>query len=166
MALLEILKYPDPRLRTVARPVSEVDANFRRMVDDMYETMYHARGVGLAATQVNIHQRFFVMDITEERNQPVCVLNPEIIHSEGKQDDFHGCLSVGSGMGDKIDRAASLRFRGTYLDGKKFEMEAEGLLAICIQHEIDHLNGILFIDHLSRLKRERLLNKIKKSRKE
>lgn len=166
MALLEILKYPDPRLRTVAKPVTEITPEFRRMVDDMYETMYHAHGVGLAATQVNIHLRFFVMDISEERNQPVCIINPEIIQAEGRQDDFHGCLSVGSGMGDKIDRSANLRMRGMYLDGKIFEMDAEGLLAICIQHEIDHLNGKLFIDHLSRLKRERLLSKIKKSRKE
>ena len=166
MALLEILKYPDPRLRTVAEPVTNVDAAFRRTVDDMYETMYHAQGVGLAATQVNIHQRFFVMDVSEERNQPVCIINPEIVHKAGRQDDFHGCLSVGSGMGDKIDRAEIVRLRGTYLDGKTFEMEAEGLLAICFQHEIDHLNGLLFIDHLSRLKRERLLNKIKKSRRE
>lgn len=166
MALLEILKYPDPRLRTVATPVTTIDDAFRRIVDDMYETMYHAQGVGLAATQVNIHQRFFVMDVSEERNKPECIINPEIIHQEGNQDDFHGCLSVGSGMGDKINRAALVRLRAMNLEGKKIEMIGEGLLAICFQHEIDHLNGILFIDHLSRLKRERLLNKIKKSHRE
>lgn len=164
MAILEILKYPDPRLRTVAEPVTQVDDEFRRIVEDMYETMYDAQGVGLAATQVNIHKRFFVMDVSEKRNEPVCIINPEIIKQEGRQDDVHGCLSVGSGMGDKIDRAAYVRLRGMHLDGKIVEMDAEGLLAICFQHEIDHLNGILFIDHLSKLKRDRLLNKIKKSR--
>jgi peptide deformylase len=164
MAILEILKYPDPRLRTVAEPVTNIDDAFRRTVNDMYETMYNAKGVGLAATQVNIHQRFFVMDVSDERDQPVCIINPEIIKQEGTQEDVHGCLSVGSGMGDKIERAAYVRLRGMDLDGKTIEMDAEGLLAICFQHEIDHLNGILFIDHLSKLKRERLLSKLKKSR--
>lgn len=164
MAILEILKYPDPRLRTVAAPVTHIDDAFRRVVNDMYETMYDAKGVGLAATQVNIHQRFFVMDVSDERDQPVCIINPEIIKQEGTQEDVHGCLSVGSGMGDKIERAAYVRLRGMDLDGKTIEMDAEGLLAICFQHEIDHLNGILFIDHLSKLKRDRLLSKIKKSR--
>lgn len=166
MALLEILKYPDPRLRTKAKPVTEVTPEFRAKVEDMYETMYKAQGLGLAATQVNIHERFFVMDISDTRDQPMCVLNPEILHQEGEQEDFHGCLSVGSGMGDKIPRSAKVRMRAMDLDGKTFEMEAEGVVAICIQHEIDHLNGKLFIDHLSKLKRERLLSKIKKSRRE
>lgn len=166
MALLEILKYPDPRLRTVAKPVTDVTPAFRARIEDMYETMYKAQGLGLAATQVNIHERFFVMDISETRDQPMCVLNPEILQQEGEQEDYHGCLSVGSGMGDKIARAAKVRMRGQDLDGKTFEMEAEGVVAICIQHEVDHLNGKLFIDHLSKIKRERLLNKIKKSRRE
>lgn len=166
MALLEILKYPDPRLRTTGKPVTEITPELRQQVKDMYETMYHAQGLGLAGAQVNIHLQLFVMDISDTRDNPICVLNPEILHMEGEQDDYHGCLSVGSGMGDKITRAANVKLRGMDLDGKTFEMDLEGVAAICVQHEIDHLNGMLFIDHLSKLKRERLLEKIKKSRRE
>jgi len=166
MAILEILKYPDPRLRTKAKPVTEITDQLRTQVIDMYETMYKAQGLGLAATQVNIHYRFFVMDISDTRDKPMCVLNPEIMYQEGEQEDYHGCLSVGSGMGDKIARSATLRMRAMDLEGKTFEMDADGVVAICIQHEIDHLNGKLFIDHLSKIKRERLLDKIKKSRRE
>ncbi len=165
MALLEILQFPDPRLRTKAKPVTTVDAAFRRMIDDMYETMYHYQGVGLAATQVNIHQRFFTMDLSEARDQPVCVINPEIISQEGMQYDYHGCLSVGAGISDKIERAAKIRMRWMDLDGKTSEWELEDLGAICIQHEIDHLNGMLFIDHLSKLKQDRIRKKIEKSRR-
>lgn len=164
MALLEILQFPDPRLRTVATPVTKVDDELRRIVDDMYETMYHAQGLGLAGTQVNVHKRLFTMDLSENRNEPVCVLNPEILSKEGKQFDYHGCLSVGAGISDKIERAAKLRLRGMDLDGKTFEWDLEELAAICIQHEVDHLNGILFIDHLSRLKQARVREKIKKFR--
>lgn len=162
MALLEILQFPDPRLRTIATPVTKVDDELRKMVEDMYETMYEKHGLGLAGTQVNIHKQIFTMDLSEERNKPVCVLNPEIISKEGTQYDYHGCLSVGAGVSDKIPRAAKLRLRGMDLDGKPFEWDLEGVAAICIQHEVDHLNGKLFIDHLSRLKFERVRKKIEK----
>lgn len=162
MALLEILKYPDPRLRIKAQPVLKVDAELRRMVDDMYETMYHAKGVGLAGTQVNIHQRLFTMDVSEEQNDRRCILNPEIIHQEGIQYEAEGCLSVGGGAFDKVERALKVKLRGVDLDFKPIEIDAEGLMAICFQHEIDHLNGVLFIDHLSRLKQERIRKKIQK----
>lgn len=161
---LEILQFPDPRLRTIAKPVITIDDEFRRLIDDMIETMYLEHGCGLAATQVNIHQRFFVMDVSESHNEPLTVINPEILHQEGSQQDLHGCLSVakGSGIADNIKRAAKLRLRGMDLNGKTFEWDADGLMAICVQHEIDHLNGKLFIDHLSRLKFDRIKKKIEK----
>ncbi|EKD70620.1 MAG: peptide deformylase [uncultured bacterium] len=162
MAILEILQYPDPRLRIKAALVTKVDDDLLRQIDDMYETMYVAKGVGLAATQVNIHQQIFVMDISQERDQKVCVLNPEIIHKEGIQYESEGCLSV-AGAYDKVERALKVRMRGIGLDMKPIEIEAEDLLAVCIQHEIDHLNGILFIDHLSRLKQDRIRKKIDKN---
>lgn len=165
MALLEILKYPDPRLRVTAQPVTKIDDDFKRMVEDMYETMYDAQGVGLAATQVNIHLRFFTMDVTEERDTPVCIINPEIVSSEGSQLDRHGCLSVGAHINDKIKRAAKLHLKYMDIDGKHLEMDAEGLTAICIQHEVDHLNGILFIDHFSRLKQDMIRRKIEKNKR-
>lgn len=165
MALLEILQFPDPRLRTIAKPITKVNDELRRMVDDMYETMYHHQGVGLAGTQVNIHLRLFTMDTSEERNQPICVINPEIIDQEGMQYDYHGCLSVGGGISDKLERAAKLRLRGMDLNEKEFEWELDGLAAICVQHEIDHLNGMLFIDHLSRLKQQRIREKLLKSKR-
>lgn len=163
MAILTILTYPDTRLRTKAKPVSVIDQALFAKVEDMYETMYHAKGVGLAATQVNIHEQIFVMDISEDRSQKVCVLNPEITAREGMQYESEGCLSV-NGAYDKVKRAMKVRMRGMGLDGKPIEMEAEGLLAVCIQHEVDHLNGILFIDHLSRLKQERIRKKTEKGR--
>lgn len=163
MAILEILQFPDPRLRTKAKPVDKVEEKIRRQVDDMYETMYHAKGVGLAATQVNIHLQIFTMDISETRDQRICVLNPEIIHKEGIQYEGEGCLSVGAGAFDKVERAMKVHMRGMDLDGKPIELEAEGLMAVCIQHEIDHLNGILFIDHLSRIKQDRIRTKIEKA---
>lgn len=163
MALLEILKYPDPRLRIKAQPVTKIDAELRRIVDDMFETMYHNQGVGLAATQVNVHQRLFTSDISESHDQGICILNPEIISKEGVQYESEACLSVGGGAYEKVERALKVRVRGTDLDNKAIEVEAEGLLAVCIQHEIDHLNGILFIDHLSRLKQDRIRKKIEKS---
>jgi len=165
MAILEILKYPDPRLRIKAQPVTKIDDALRRIVADMYETMYDAQGVGLAATQVDIHQQIFTMDISESRDQPFCVLNPEITDKEGVQFDAEGCLSVGAGVYDKVQRALKVRLRGMDLSGKIIELAAEGLMATCIQHEIDHLNGILFIDHLSRLKQDRIRKKIEKSKK-
>lgn len=162
MALLEILQYPDPRLRTIAQTVTHIDDEIRRIVNDMYETMYEHRGLGLAGTQVNIHQRIFTMDMSEKQDQPLCVINPEILNKEGTQYDYHGCLSVGGGVSDKIERAAKLRLKGMDLEGKTFEWDLEGVAAICVQHEIDHLNGILFIDHLSRLKQQRIRKKIDK----
>lgn len=162
MAVLEILKFPDPRLRTKAQPVTKIDDELLRIVDDMYETMYASQGVGLAATQVNIHQQIFTMDVSESHDQRICVLNPEIISSDGMQFETEGCLSVGGGAFDKIERALKVRLRGMGLDGKIFELDAEDLMASCIQHEIDHLNGVLFIDHLSRLKQERIRKKIEK----
>lgn len=163
MALLDILKYPDPRLRIKAQPVTQFDAEFRRIIDDMFETMYKNNGVGLAATQVNIHQRFFTMDISESGNEPLCIVNPEIISKEGTQYEGEACLSVGGGTYDKVERALKIRLRYNDLDGKPVELDAEGLMATCIQHETDHLNGILFIDHLSRLKQERIRKKIEKA---
>lgn len=163
MALLEILKYPDPRLRIKALPVLKVDNELRSIIDDMYETMYDAKGVGLAGTQVNIHQQIFTMDVSEEGNTRVCVFNPEIIHKEGIQYEGEGCLSVGGNAFDKVERALKIKMRGLDIDFKPIEIEAEGLMAVCIQHEVDHLNGILFIDHLSRLKQERIRKKIEKT---
>jgi len=163
MALLEILKYPDPRLRIKAQPVLKVDNELRGIIDDMYETMYDAKGVGLAGTQVNIHQQIFTMDVSEEGNTRVCVLNPEIIYKEGIQYEGEGCLSVGGNAFDKVERALKIKMRGLDIDFKPIEIEAEGLMAVCIQHEVDHLNGVLFIDHLSRLKQERIRKKIEKT---
>lgn len=165
MAVLEILKYPDPRLRVRAQPVTTIDDEIHHIVEDMYETMYAAQGVGLAATQVNIHKQIFTMDVSENHNERICVLNPEIIAREGTQFENEGCLSVGGGAYDRIERALKVRLRGMGLDGKIFELEAVDLMASCIQHEIDHLNGILFIDHLSRLKQDRIRTRIEKSKR-
>lgn len=161
MAILEILKYPDPRLRIKAQAIEKIDDNLRRQVDDMYETMYASQGVGLAATQVNIHFQVFTMDVSPEHNQRICVLNPEIVSREGTQYEAEGCLSVIEAY-DKVERAQKVRLRGMDLDGKPIEFEAEGLAAVCIQHEIDHLNGVLFIDHLSKLKQDRYKKRLEK----
>lgn len=161
MAILDILQYPDPRLRTKAAPVTQVDDVLRKQVEDMYETMYAAKGVGLAATQVNIHRRLFTMDVSDNHDQPMCIVNPEIISQEGEVFEGEGCLSV-EGAWDKVKRAAKVTMRGTDLDGNPIELHAEGLMAVCIQHEIDHLNGVLFVDHLSRLKQDRIKTKISK----
>ena len=167
MTILDILQFPDQRLRTTAEPITSVDAKLKQQISDMFDTMYEAHGVGLAATQVNIHKRFFIMDVSEARNERLVVINPEIIEQSGTQRDLHGCLSVGRGQGiaDNIKRAAKVRLRGMDINGHTFEWEAEGIKAICIQHEIDHLNGKLFIDHLSRLKFMRIKNKIEKFQK-
>lgn len=162
MALLPILQYPDPRLRIKAAPITQIDDELRRIVDDMYETMYDSKGVGLAATQVNIHKRLFVMDVTPDKTGQITVLNPEIVTMEGECYEGEGCLSV-VGAYDKVKRAQKLRLRGMDLAGKPFELDAEDLMAVCVQHEIDHLNGVLFIDHLSKLKQSRLKQKLKKS---
>lgn len=164
MALLEILHFPDPRLRIKAQPITHIDDELRRIVEDMYETMYANNGVGLAATQVGIHRQIFVMDVSETHDRRYCVFNPEILSNEGVQQDTEGCLSV-VGAYDKVERAAKVHLRGMDLAGKLFELEGEGLMAACIQHEVDHLNGVLFIDHLSRLKQERIRKKIEKSKR-
>ncbi len=165
MAVLTILEYPDPRLRTRAKPVSVVDARIRRLIDDMLETMYAAPGVGLAATQVNVHERVLVLDVTQDRSQPMAFINPEITAREGAAEGEEGCLSV-PGVFDVVDRAARITVRALDRDGKPFELEAEGLLAVCVQHEMDHLEGKLFVDYLSELKRTRIRKKLEKERRE
>jgi peptide deformylase len=161
MALLEILQYPDPRLRIKAKVVSDINTHIKAIVADMYETMYAANGVGLAATQAGINWRIFVMDVSETRKQPLCAINPEILTCQGEQFESEGCLSVSEAF-DKIKRAQSLRFRALDINGQIYEMAAENLMASCVQHEIDHLNGKLFIDHLSRLKQDRIRKKLEK----
>jgi peptide deformylase len=165
MALLQILEFPDPRLRTRAQPVTQVDAALRTLVDDMFETMYAAPGIGLAATQVNVAKRLLVIDISEKREQPLVLINPEILAREGVEETEEGCLSV-PGVFDKVTRAERIHVRALGRDGKPFEMEADGLLAVCIQHEIDHLDGKLFVDDLSELKRTRIRKKLEKERKD
>ncbi|GMU69013.1 MAG: peptide deformylase [Steroidobacteraceae bacterium] len=164
MALLTILEYPDPRLRTRAEPVTVFDEAFGRLVDDMFETMYAAPGIGLAATQVNVHQRLIVIDISEERNERHVFVNPEILDKSGTAVTEEGCLSV-PGIFDEVQRASHVRVRARDRHGIEFEQELEGILAVCLQHEIDHLDGKLFVDYLSDLKRERIRKKLDKDRK-
>jgi peptide deformylase len=164
MAKLEILHYPDPRLRTRAEPVDAVDDNIRQTVDDMFETMYAAPGIGLAATQVNIHKQIIVIDISEDKDEPLCLINPMILKADGVEAMEEGCLSV-PGVYEKVERAESIEIRALNRDGEAFEMTADGLLAICIQHEMDHLQGKLFVDYLSRLKQGRIRKKLEKSQK-
>jgi peptide deformylase len=165
MALLPILEFPDPRLRTRAQPVEHVDDALRKLIDDMFETMYAAPGIGLAATQVNVHKRLVVIDVSESRKEPRVFINPEILSREGVEETEEGCLSV-PGVYDKVTRANRVRVRALDRDGKPFELDADGLLAVCIQHEIDHLDGKLFVDYLSELKRTRIRKKLEKERKE
>lgn len=165
MAILTVLQFPDPRVHDVAAPVTEVDEKIRRIVDDMFETMYDHNGVGLASIQVNIKQRIVVMDISDDRKQPVCAINPEIIFIDGSQDEYEGCLSY-PGVYEKVQRPLRAKFRALDVNGKPFEMEGEGLFASCIQHEIDHLNGRLFVQRLSRLKQDRARKKLEKLRRQ
>jgi peptide deformylase len=166
MAKLTILEFPDPRLRTRAVPVAAVDDGIRRLVDDMFETMYEAPGVGLAATQVNVHQRVLVVDVSQERNQPLVFINAEIVEREGTVEAEEGCLSV-PGIFDKLNtRSARIVVRALDRNGQPFERAADGLLAVCIQHEMDHLEGKLFVDYLSELKRSRIRKKLEKERRE
>jgi len=164
MSLLNILEYPDPRLRTTAMPVETVDDDLRRLVDDMLETMYAAPGIGLAATQVDVHKRVLVLDISATKDEPYCFINPESLERNGVTFGEEGCLSV-PGITDWVERAEEIRVRALDRDGEPFEMHAEGLLAVCVQHEIDHLDGKLFVDYLSQLKRQRLKKKAIKARK-
>jgi peptide deformylase len=165
MALRTILEYPDPRLRTRAQPVTRFDAALATLIDDMFETMYAAPGIGLAATQVDVHQRLIVIDLSPERNQPLTIINPEILSREGEASTEEGCLSV-PGIFDEVKRAAKIRLRAQDRDGTVFERDYEDILAVCIQHEMDHLDGKLFVDYLSDLKRERIRKKLGKERKE
>jgi peptide deformylase len=165
MARLQILEFPDPRLRTRAQPVEHVDAALRQFIDDMFETMYAAPGIGLAATQVNFHKRVLVIDISETRDQPLALINPEILQRQGIEETEEGCLSV-PGVYDRVTRAERIRVRALNRDGQPIEFDADGLLAVCIQHEIDHLDGKLFVDYLSELKRTRIRKKLEKERKE
>jgi len=161
MALLDILEWPDPRLATVAQRVQMVDANVKQLVADMAQTMYAAPGIGLAASQVDVHLRVIVIDISETHDALNVFINPEIIASEGEAQHEEGCLSV-PGIYDQVTRAARITVRAQNAQGETFEMQAEGLMAVCIQHEMDHLKGIVFIEHLSRLKRDRIARKLKK----
>ncbi len=161
MAKREILHFPDPRLRTRAKPVDEVDAAVRQLIDDMFETMYAAPGIGLAATQVNVHQRVVVIDVSQEQDQPRVFINPEILERDGVEEMDEGCLSV-PGIYERVQRAERIRVRAQDRDGQVFEEQADGLLAVCIQHEIDHLDGKLFVDYLSSLKRNRIRKKLEK----
>ena len=165
MAKLEILHYPDKRLRKVAEPVDVVDDSIRSLVDDMFETMYAAPGIGLAATQVDVHKRVIVMDLSVEKNEPQCFINPQITKSEGVEQTEEGCLSVPD-IFETVERAERIVVKALDKDGKEFTLEADGLLAVCIQHEIDHLQGNLFVDYLSPLKQLRVKKKIQKARRQ
>ncbi|MBA2962964.1 MULTISPECIES: peptide deformylase [Ramlibacter] len=166
MALLTILRYPDPSLHTVARPVAAVDDRVRQLIADMLETMYEAQGIGLAATQVDVHERVVVIDISEDRNQPLVLVNPEITWSSPeRQVNDEGCLSV-PGIYDGVERASRVRVRALDEQGRSRELEADGLLAVCIQHEMDHLLGKVFVEYLSPLKRNRIKTKMLKARRD
>jgi peptide deformylase len=165
MTKLAILEYPDPRLRTRAQAVSFVDDAVRQLAEDLLETMYAANGVGLAATQVDVHRRVIALDVSETRDQPLVLINPELVSAEGKGPAEEGCLSL-PGIYDKLSRPTHIRIRALDLQGKPFEMDAEGLLAVCIQHEMDHLEGKLFVDYLSELKRQLIRRRLEKERKQ
>ena len=162
MAILEILQFPDPRLRNLAQPVTEVDAAIRTLVDNMFETMYAAPGIGLAATQVGIGKRVVVIDISDNKDQPLCLINPEIVELRGIEEMEEGCLSV-PGVYETVQRADWVHVRALDREGQGLELEVDGLLAVCIQHEIDHLDGKLFVDYLSQLKRTRIRKKLEKA---
>ncbi|MGM9513382.1 peptide deformylase [Roseateles sp. DB2] len=166
MAKLNILRYPDPRLHTVAQPVAVVDDRIRQLVDDMLETMYAAEGVGLAATQVDVHERVVVIDTSEDRNEPRVLINPEIIETGGDlRDGEEGCLSVPT-IYDKVPRHERVKVRALGRDGQPYEFAAEGLLSVCVQHELDHLKGKVFVEYLSSLKRDRIKTKLAKKARE
>jgi len=165
MAFRTILEFPDPRLRTRAQPVTRFDAALGTLVDDLIQTMYAAPGIGLAATQVDVHQRVIVIDVSAEHNQPLVLINPQILAREGEESTEEGCLSV-PGIFDEVKRAAKIRLRAQDRSGAAFEADYDDILAVCIQHEIDHLDGKLFVDYLSDLKRERIRKKLDKERRE
>ncbi len=165
MAILNILEFPDPRLRKKAVPVVDVDDDLRKLIDDMFETMYAAPGIGLAATQVDVHKRLLVSDISQEKDDPHVMINPEILERDGVAVTEEGCLSV-PGYFEEVERAERVRVRYLDRDGRQVEKTAEGLPAVCIQHEIDHLNGKLFVDYLSEAKRQRIRKKLMKDRRQ
>jgi peptide deformylase len=164
MPVLDILEFPDERLRTRAKPVEAVTDEIRQLVDDMFETMYAAPGIGLAATQVNVHQRVVVIDISREKDQPLCLINPVIVAKDGIEQHEEGCLSV-PGVYETVERADHIKVEALNRDGEKFVLETGDLLAVCIQHELDHLDGKLFVDYLSPLKRNRIKKKLEKQKK-
>lgn len=164
MATLDILIFPDDKLRTVAKAVETVDDGVRSLVDDMFETMYDAPGVGLAATQVNVHRRVVVIDVSEHKDQPLTLINPEIISLEGEAQGEEGCLSI-PGIYENVKRAEKIKFSALDRDGNHYEMDADGLLSVCVQHEVDHLDGKMFVDYLSALKRRRIKKKMLKHEK-
>jgi len=165
MAILNILEFPDPRLRKKAVPVVDVDDDLRKLIEDMLETMYAAPGIGLAATQVDVHKRLLVSDISQEKNDPYVMINPEILEMDGAAVTEEGCLSV-PGYFEEVERAEYIRVRYLDRDGNQVEEDAEGLRAVCIQHEVDHLNGKLFVDYLSEAKRQRIRKKLMKDRRQ
>ncbi len=163
--ILPILEYPDKRLRTVAKPVEKINDTINKLIKDMFDTMYNAPGIGLAATQVNSHQRIIVVDVSENQNEPISLINPEIIDKSGEIESEEGCLSVPSYY-ENVKRASNITVKSIDKNGNSLQTNASGVLAICIQHEIDHLDGILFIDHLSKLKQKRLKKKTQKKSKQ
>ncbi|MDA0977177.1 MAG: peptide deformylase [Proteobacteria bacterium] len=165
MAPLEILEFPDPRLRTVAKPVQNVDGRIVEMADRMLDAMYEAPGIGLAATQVNFHQRLIVLDVSEKQDQPLILINPQIITGEGELETKEGCLSV-PGFYEPVNRYEQIQLEAINRDGDPFTLDAEGLLAVCIQHEMDHLEGKLFVDYLSNTKRQLIRKKLQKLQKQ
>lgn len=164
MPKLTILEFPDPRLRTIAVPVEHFDGSLARLIDDMFETMYEAPGIGLAATQVDVHRQLLVLDVSEDKNQPMVFINPKILQRDGEQVYQEGCLSV-PGIYADVTRANQIRVQALNRRGEPFELEADGLLAICIQHEMDHLAGKVFVDYLSPLKRDMVRKKLEKNRR-
>ncbi len=165
MAILDILHFPDKRLRTVAKPVKEMDDSIRKLVDDMFETMYLAPGIGLAATQVNVHQQIIVIDVSENKDQPLCLINPEIIKEEGTESCDEGCLSVPD-IYEKVERAEKVTVKAMDQNGDEYTLQADEMLSVCIQHEIDHLKGKLFVDYLSPLKLQRIKKRLLKQQRE
>ena len=165
MAILQILRYPDPRLHKVAKPVVVVDEEIRKLARNMAETMYAAPGVGLAATQVDVHKQLIVIDLSEIRDQLLVLINPQILESRGKSDCEEGCLSV-PGIFEKVARAEWVKVRALDVNGKSFTLEATGMLSVCMQHEMDHLKGKVFVEYLSRLKQNRILSKLKKQQRQ
>ena len=165
MAILRILEFPDPRLRKKAVPVEAVDDSLRQLIDDMFETMYEAPGIGLAATQVDVHRRLLIADVSQEKDEPHVLINPEILGQDGSEVTEEGCLSV-PGYYEEIERAERIKVRYLDRDGNEQESEFEGLLAVCVQHEVDHLQGRLFIDYLSEVKRQRIRKRLAKDRRQ